>query len=132
MSVSSMRATEGIENFTYKMVKDSGYSIGACILSVPVSECFLSAQERYEEQIKNGECPRNPSLEFLQTTKEGIRKTIMMFQNKPEKPFIKIYNRAYTKEGLPIQIYDNRISKNYRCALEAFDNPPRRISRKKA
>ena len=47
ISVSSMRATEDIENFTYRIAKNSGYNIGACILSVPVSECFLSAQDRY-------------------------------------------------------------------------------------
>lgn len=129
ISVSSMRATEDIENFTYKIAKNSGYNIGACILSVPVSECFLSAQDRYEEQIKRGECPRNPSLEFLQKTKEGIRNTIIMLQRKPDKPFIRIYNRAYNKEGLPIQIYDSTVSKNYSCALEAFDNPPIRVSK---
>lgn len=128
ISVSSMRATKDLESFTYRLVKEAGYDIGSCILSVPSIECALSAQRRYEKQIINNEVPRGASISFLKDVDRGIIETIRMLQSKHEKPFIKIYYRGEGEEELPIVAYDSRSSKNYSCALEAFMNPPHRIS----
>ena len=128
ISVSSMRATRDLEGFTYRLAKEAGYDIGNCILSVPIIECALSAQRRYEKQIVNNEVPRGASISFLKEVDKGIIETIRMLQSKTEKPFIKIYFRGLNEKDLPIEVYDSRKSSNYSCALEAFMNPPHRIS----
>lgn len=133
ISVTTLRATEAINKILYEPAVKVGYRIEACIMSVPISESGLSAQNRYERQIADGECPRFTPMSFIETSFQGIRETIQMLQRKSDNPTIKVYNRGRGENSMPIEFYNNK-EKNarYSCALEAFINPIKSLDNKNA
>lgn len=133
ISVTSLRATDVIDQILYRPAIDSGYKIEACIMSVPISECGLSAQNRYEEQIKKGQFPRFVSMDFMDSAYSGIKNTILMLQRKSDKPVIKIYKRGEQEKSMPIKYYDSTDQNIlYRSALEGFMNPKKSIKKETA
>ena len=82
ISVTTLRATEAIDKILYEPAIENGYRIEACIMSVPIIESGLSAQNRYEKQIANGECPRFTPMSFIESSFQGITNTIQMLYNK--------------------------------------------------
>jgi len=124
ISVTTLRATQAINEILYEPAINSGYEMEACVMAVSISESGLSAQNRYEAQIANGECPRFTPMSFIEGSFQGIRDTIEMIQKKPDRPTIKIYSRGHGETSLPIEIYNNKIKNSkYRCVLEALLNP---------
>lgn len=133
ISVTTLRATEAIDKILYEPAIENGYRIEACIMSVPIIESGLSAQNRYEKQIANGECPRFTPMSFIESSFQGITNTIQMLQNKKENPIIKVYNRGKGEKSMPIEFYNNQKQNNiYRCALEAFMNPIKNLNKENA
>lgn len=133
ISVTTLRATEAINRILYKPAVKVGYRMEACIMSVPISESGLSAQNRYERQIANGECPRFTPMSFIETSFQGIRETIQMLQRKNDNPIIKVYNRGRGENSMPIEFYNSQEKNDrYSCALEAFLNPIKSLDNKNA
>lgn len=133
ISVTTLRATEAIEKVLYEPAINAGYKIEACIMSVPISESGLSAQNRYEKQIEYGECPRFTPMTFIEDSFNGIKNTIQMLQNREDKPTIKIYRRGQNEKSMPIEYYNNKEENYmYRCALEAFLNPAKSLNTENA
>ena len=129
ISVTSLRATAAIDSIVYEPAINSGYKMEACIMSVPVRECGLSAQNRYETQIEKKEFPRFTPMSFIEGSNSGIIKTILMLQGKRDRPVIKIYKRGKGENSMPIKYYDStERSSKYRVALEAFMNPETAIT----
>lgn len=133
ISVTTLRATEAIDKILYEPAIKNGYKIQACIMSVPITESGLSAQNRYEKQIANGECPRFTPMSFIESCFQGIINTIQMIQNKEDRPIIKVYNRGQGEDSMPIEIYNSQKQNHrYRCALEAFMNPIKNLNKENA
>ena len=88
ISVTTLRATESIEKVLYIPAIKAGYRMEACIMAVPIRESGLSAQNRYEGQIANGECPRFTPMNFIETSFQGIKNTIQMLQRTKDNPTI--------------------------------------------
>lgn len=134
ISVTTLRATEAIDNILYKPALKSGYKMEACIMSVPISESGLSAQYRYENQITNGECPRFTPMSFIEGSYQGIMETIKSLQTKRDDPRIRVFRRGENAKSMPIEIYDSsKLQGNrYSCALEAFMNPTKLLDKKTA
>lgn len=133
ISVTTLRATEAINRILYEPAVKAGYRMEACIMSVPISESGLSAQNRYERQIADGECPRFTPMSFIETSFQGIRETIQMLQRKNDNPIIKVYNRGTGENSMPIEFYNSQEENaKYSCALEAFINPIKSLDNKNA
>ena len=133
ISVTTLRATEAIDKILYGPAIKNGYRMQVCIMSVPITESGLSAQNRYEKQIANGECPRFTPMSFIESCIQGITNTILMFQNKKDRPIIKVYNRGQGENSMPIEIYNSQKQNHvYRCALEAFMNPIKNLNKENA
>lgn len=133
ISVTTLRATEAIDRILYEPAVKSGYRIEVCIMSVPIRESGLSAQNRYERQISNGECPRFTPMSFIETSFQGIKKTIQMLQRKNDNPTIKVYNRGRGEKSMPTESYNSKgENARYSCALEAFMNPIKSLDNKNA
>lgn len=133
ISVTTLRATEAIDKILYEPAIKNGYRMQVCIMSVPITESGLSAQNRYEKQIANGECPRFTPMSFIESCLQGITNTILMFQNKKDRPIIKVYNRGQGENSMPIEIYNSQKQNHvYRCALEAFMNPIKNLNKENA
>ena len=133
ISVTTLRATEAIDRILYEPAIRKGYKVQACIMSVPITESGLSAQNRYEKQIENGECPRFTPMSFIESCFQGITNTIQMLQNKKDRPIIKVYNRGKGEKSMPIEIYNSQKQNyRYRCALEAFVNPIKNLNKENA
>lgn len=133
ISVTTLRATEAIDRILYEPAIKSGYQMETCIMSVPISECGLSAQSRYEKQIANGECPRFTPMSFIESSFQGIKNTIQMLQRKKDNPTIRIYNKGKGENSMPIEFYNSKKQDTkYSCALEAFINTTKHICNKGA
>lgn len=133
ISVTTLRATEAIDRLLYGPAIKSGYKMEACIMSVAIGESGLSAQNRYERQIANGECPRFTPMSFIETSLQGIKNTIQMLQSKEDHPTIKVYNRGRGENSMPIEVYNSKDhDTRYSCALEAFVNPSELLDKKNA
>lgn len=134
ISVTTLRATEAIDNILYEPAIKSGYKMEACIMSVPISESGLSAQYRYEKQITDGECPRFTPMSFIEGSFQGIKNTVKMFQNKKDKPKIRVFGRGKGENSMPIELYNSSKAQNnrYRCVLEAFMNPTKLLDKQTA
>ncbi|MBO5004630.1 MAG: zeta toxin family protein [Clostridia bacterium] len=134
ISVTTLRATDAINNILYEPAIKSGYKMEACIMSVPISESGLSAQYRYEKQIKDGECPRFTPMSFIEGSHQGIMNTIKMLQTKKDKPKIRVFKRGKDSKSMPIELYNSSKSQGnrYSCALEAFMNPTKLLDKQTA
>jgi zeta-toxin len=133
ISVTTLRATEAIDNILYVPAIKSGYTMEVCIMSVPISESGLSAQNRYERQIANGECPRFTPMSFIEDSLQGIKNTIQMLQSKQDNPTIKVFSRGQGENSMPIEFYNSqKQDTKYRCALEAFINSKKSLDNKNA
>lgn len=124
ISVSTLRATEAINKILYEPAIENGYEIELHIISTPIAECALSAQQRYEEQIKSKEFPRLVGVGFIKDSLKGIRETIQLMQSKPNVPLINIYNRGIDKQSEPEVVYSNYYPNNrYNGLVDALLNP---------
>ncbi len=133
ISVTTLRASEAINRILYEPAVNGGYKMEACIMSVPISESGLSAQNRYEKQIADGECPRFTPMSFIETSFQGIKETIQMLQRKNDNPIIKVYNRGIGEKSMPIEFYNSQEKNSrYSCALEAFLDSMKSLDNKKA
>jgi len=133
ISVTTLRATQAIQEMLYEPAIQAGYEMEVCLISVPIRESGLSAEKRYEKQIAAGECPRFTSMNFIEGSMQGIINTIQMLQQKREKPRIKVYHRGENENTLPIEYYHSQKSNNcYNCALEAFLHPIQKVREEEA
>lgn len=133
ISVTTLRATQAIQEMLYEPAMQSGYQVEVYLMSVPIRESGLSAEQRYEKQIIAGECPRFTSMNFIESSMQGIINTIQMFQQKEEKPIMKVYHRGENENAMPIQYYDSEKNGNrYNCTLEAFMNPIHKVTEEEA
>lgn len=133
ISVTTLRATDSINTILYEPAIKEGYKMEACIMSVPIRESGLSAQDRYERQISVGECPRFTPMDFIENSYKGIQATIRMLQEKEDKPLIRVYRRGIGQASMPIEVYNSETNEViYRCALEAFLNPTSALSQEDA
>lgn len=124
ISVSTLRATETINKILYEPAIENGYDIELHIISTPVVECALSAQQRYEAQIKSKEFPRLVSVGYIKDSLKGIKETIQLMQSKPSAPLINIYNRGIDKQSEPEVVYSNYNPNNrYNGLVDALLNP---------
>lgn len=100
INVSTLRNTDLIEETLKNKIIPKGYEIKAYILDVKPEESYLSAKQRYEEQLKNpNEIPRLVTKEFHDNSYRGMKETIKMLEKLGVK--IKICKRAKSKELLP-------------------------------
>jgi len=130
ISVTTLRATEAIKQLLYEPAEKAGYKVEIHLMSVPIEECGLSAQIRYERQILQGECPRFTPMSFIESSLQGIKHTIQLIQGKDEKIVIKIYSRGENEQAEPIEVFDTqKTSDMYGCAMEAFLNPDKRYDK---
>lgn len=133
ISVSTLKATETINNLLYEPAKMEGYEVEIHVMSAPIEECALSAQMRYEEQIRAGEFPRFVEIEYIKSSMKGIRDTIQFMQAKSEYPLIKIYNRGKGKNSEPVEVYSNfNPNKRFYGIMDAFLNPRKSITSEEA
>lgn len=133
ISVTTLRATQAIQEMLYEPAMQCGYQVEVYLMSVPIRESGLSAEQRYEKQITAGECPRFTSMNFIESSMQGIINTIQMFQQKEEKPIMKVYHRGESENAMPIQYYDSEKNPNrYNCTLEAFMNPIHKVKEEEA
>lgn len=124
ISVSTLRATEVIKKVLYEPAIKFGYKIEASIMSVPIRECGLSAQIRYENQIIDGEISRFTPMNFIESSLEGIKNTIQFLEDKKKNITVRVYSRGNSEKSLPIEIYSSQKNDiGYATALEAFENP---------
>ena len=129
ISVSTLRATKGINDILYQPAKARGYKVEIHVMSAPISECALSAQMRYEEQIRTGDCPRFVGIEFIKNSMKGIRDTIQIMQAKSDCPLIKIYNRGKDRNSEPVEVYSNfNPNRKFNGIMDAFLNPKKSIT----
>ena len=133
ISISTLRATEGVNKILYEPAVLAGYEVEVEIMSVPITESGISAQKRYEIQILKGECPRFTPMNFIESSFDGIKNTIKIFQEKKDGPPINVYSRGKGENSLPIEIYTSqKPNGKYQSALDAFENPVRHLDHKEA
>lgn len=136
----TLRETDLILNFINDRFMPLGYEIDICMLATTIEESFISAQERYEEQLEEGEVARFTTMTFIKDSDEKISETIGKLGRLSSVHSIKVFKRGEGEVDYPILVYgSNQQLKTYSSAEEAIDdckkkeklkeNPKKQLSR---
>ncbi len=104
--VGTLRDTEFVENKIIKPARDRGYKVHIYAMSVDLLESFVSAQLRYEEQLKKeSSIIHFISSEFHDASCDGFERSLKKFCDHKLLKQIKLYERGKTKKDLPVLIH---------------------------
>ncbi len=118
----TLRETNLMLHFINDKFVPMGYNVDVAVLSVPLEECIISSQERYEKQIEDKEFPRFTTIEFMKDAQVRINETIRKIEQLKEINKIEVYIRGTNEKDLPIKIYNSEDeAKNYHNAIEAIE-----------